>query len=128
MHLKQVISAFVTAALLAGTVFSASVEAAPKAKTKAYEEIAFLKAFSGKSRKQVSDALGQPVKKEQSVKPTNADSYIAQAGKADKSQAVNVEMWYYTNVVKYDAKHTYKSTELTFVNDRCQNIAFFNNK
>lgn len=126
MQFKRVISGFITAALFAGTVFSASVEAAPK--VKAYEEIAFLKAFSGKSRKQVSEALGQPLKKEQSAKPSNADSFVARAGKVDKSRPVNVEMWYYANVVKYDATHTYKSTELTFVNDRCQNIAFFNNK
>ena len=62
------------------------------------------------------------------MKPTNADSYLPRSAKEDHSKPVNVEMWYYTNVVKYDAKHTYKSTELTFVNDRCQNVAFFNNK
>ena len=128
MQFKQVISSFVATVLLAGMVFSPAAVAAPKEKTKTYEEIAFLKAFSGKSRKVVSEALGQPIKKEQSVKPTNADSFIAQAGKADKSKPVNVEMWYYANVVKYDATHTYKSTELTFVNDRCENVAFFNNK
>lgn len=128
MQFKQIISGFVTAALLAGTVFSTAVEAAPKEKVKAYAEIAFLKTFSGKSRRQVSEVLGQPLKKEQSVKPSNADSFVAQAGKVDKTKPVNVEMWYYSNIVKYDAKNTYKSTELTFVNDRCQNIAFFNNK
>lgn len=128
MQFKQVISGFVTAALLVGTMYSASIEAAPKGKTTAYEELAFLKAFSGKSRKEVSAVLGQPVKKEQSVKPSNADSYTTQAGSADNSKPVNVEMWYYGNVVKYDATHTYKSTELTFVNDHCQTIAFFNNK
>lgn len=128
MQFKQVVSGLVATALLAGMAFSPAVVAAPKEKTKTYEEIAFLKAFSGKSRKVVAEALGQPLKKEQSVKPTNADSFIAQAGKADKSKPVNVEMWYYANVVKYDATHTYKSTELTFVNDRCENVAFFNNK
>lgn len=126
MQVKQVISGFMAAAMFAGVVFSATAEAAPK--VKAYDELAFLKAFSGKSRKQVSAALGQPLKKEQSVKPSNADSFVAKAGKEDKSRPVNVEMWYYANVVKYDATHTYKSTEMTFVNDRCQNIAFFNNK
>ncbi len=126
MQVKQVISGFMAAAMLAGVVFSATVEAAPKAK--AYDELSFLKAFSGKSRKQVSATLGQPLKKEQSVKPSNADSFVAKAGKEDKSKPVNVEMWYYANIVKYDATHTYKSTEMTFVNDRCQNIAFFNNK
>lgn len=126
MQVKRVVSGFVAVAMLTGAMFSSVVEAAPKAK--AYDELAFLKAFSGKSRKQVSEALGQPLRKEQSVKPSNADSFVAQAGKEDKSKPVNVEMWYYANNVKYDATHTYKSTEMTFVNDRCQNIAFFNNK
>ncbi len=128
MQFKQVITGFMAATMLAGLMFNASVEAAPKSKPTTYDEVAFLKAFSGKSRKQVSEALGQPLKKEQSVKPSNADSFIAQAGQMDKSKSVNVEMWYYANLVKYDAKNTYKSTELTFVNDRCQNIAFFNTK
>jgi len=30
--------------------------------------------------------------------------------------------------VRYDAKRTYKQTELTFVNDRVMNITFFNNR
>lgn len=128
MQFKQIISGVLATAMLAGMMFSVSVEAAPKANAKTYDEVGFLKAFSGKSRKQVSALLGQPLKKEQSVKPSNADSFVAKAGKIDNSKPVNVEMWYYTNVVKYDATHTYKSTELTFVNDRCQNIAFFNNK
>jgi hypothetical protein len=126
MQFKQVISGVVTATLLAGMVFSSAVEAGPKVKT--YGEMDFLKAFSGKSRKLVSDALGQPVRKEQSVKPANADAMISKAGRVDNSKPVNVEMWYYANVVKYDARHTYKSVEMTFVNDRCQNIAFFNNR
>jgi len=128
MQFKQVITGFAAATMLVGLMFNTAVAAAPKGKVATYEEIAFLKAFSGKSRKQVSEALGQPVRKEQSVKPANADSFIAKAGHEDKSKPVNVEMWYYANNVKYDPKHTYKTTELTFVNDRCQNIAFFNNQ
>ncbi len=126
MQIKQVVSGFMAAAMLAGAMIGSTVEAAPKAKS--YDELSFLKAFSGKSRKQVAALLGQPLKKEQSVKPSNADSFVAKAGKEDKSRPVNVEMWYYANIVKYDATRTYKSTEMTFVNDRCQNIAFFNNK
>lgn len=126
MQIKQVVSGFMAAAMLAGVMIGSTVEAAPKAKS--YDELSFLKAFSGKSRKQVAALLGQPLKKEQSVKPSNADSFVAKAGKEDKSRPVNVEMWYYANIVKYDATRTYKSTEMTFVNDRCQNIAFFNNK
>jgi hypothetical protein len=29
--------------------------------------------------------------------------------------------------VRYEPKKTYKTTELTFVNGRCSNVAFFNN-
>jgi hypothetical protein len=44
------------------------------------------------------------------------------------SKPVKVEMWYYKNIVRYDPKRTYKETEITFVNDRAMNIAFFNNR
>jgi hypothetical protein len=30
--------------------------------------------------------------------------------------------------VKYDPKRTYKETEITFVNDQVNGIAFFNNR
>ncbi|MEQ1602991.1 MAG: hypothetical protein ABL885_14635 [Methylophilaceae bacterium] len=93
-----------------------------------YTENEFLDAFSGKSRKVVTEILGIPVKKEQSVKPSNADGITAQVGRANQSKPVSVEMWYYQNLVKYNAKKTYKSVELTFVNDRCMNIAFFNDR
>jgi len=46
----------------------------------------------------------------------------------DNSKPVQVEMWYYKNLVKYDDKNTYKETEVTFVNDRVMNIGFFNNR
>lgn len=97
---------------------------------KTYTEDEFLNSFSGKSRKKVVDQLGQPSKKEQGVKPSGANAAVAQiAGKpSDTSKPVNVEMWYYTDIVRYDAKRTYKQTELTFVNDRVMNITFFNNR
>ena len=97
-------------------------------KTKIYEEQQFLSAFEGKTRKQVSEVLGAPVKKEQAVKPSNADSIVAASGKVDNSKPINVEMWYYKNNVTYDGKRTYKTTEITFVNDRVQNIGFINDK
>lgn len=93
-----------------------------------YSENEFLDAFSGKSRKIVRELLGEPVKKEQSIKPSNADGITAQVGRSDESRPASVEMWYYQNLVKYNAKKTYKSVELTFVNDRCMNIAFFNDR
>lgn len=111
--------------LLSFIGFSSSLSYAA---TKAiYSEQEFLGTFSGKSRKLILEKLGNPVKKEQSVKPTNANSIIAGKGK-ESSKPVNVEMWYYNNRVSYAPNKNYKFTELTFVNDRCMNIAFFNNR
>jgi len=95
---------------------------------KVYSEQDFLKAFSGKTRKVVLEQLGAPVKKEQSVRPVNAAGVIGQRVDVDNSKPVNVEMWYYKSIVEYAPKKRYKTTEITFVNDRCMNIAFFNNQ
>ncbi|MGQ0442416.1 MAG: hypothetical protein ACT4OH_03070 [Methylophilaceae bacterium] len=95
---------------------------------KTYTENEFLDNFSGKSKKVISEKLGKPVKKELSVKPTNAGAVIGKNVDNKKSKPVKVEMWYYKNIVKYDPKRTYKETEITFVNDRVMNIAFFNNR
>ena len=96
---------------------------------KTYTEDEFLNAFSGKSKKVIAEKLGQPFKKELSVKPSGADTMLLKAGTEDKkSKPVKVEMWYYKNIVKYDPKRTYKETEITLVNDKAMNIAFFNNR
>lgn len=95
--------------------------------SKTYTEDEFLSGFSGKSKKVIIEKLGQPVRKELSVKPTNAENVVGQK-EDNKSKRVNIEMWYYKNLVKYDRKKTYKETEITLVNDRVMNIAFFNNK
>ena len=92
-----------------------------------FTEEEFLKNFSGKSNRIVLEKLGNPDKKEQSVKPTNASAMIVGKGK-ESSKPVNVEMWYYSGRVNYAPNKSYKFTELTFVNGRCMNIAFFNNK
>ena len=85
--------------------------------------------FQGKSKKVVSDKLGTPIKKQLAVKPTNAGAVTGQNVDGQKgSKPVKVEMWYYKNNVRYDQKRTYKETEITFVNDRVMNIAFFNNR
>jgi|SRR5690554_2739348 len=122
-----------------GTVFLVNPVVAEQASTKAtapakakktYTEIEFLNNFSGKSRKHVTSQLGQPNKREQGVKPSGANAAVAQlSGKpGDTSKPVNVEMWYYSDIVRYDAKNTYKQTELTFVNDRVMNITFFDTR
>jgi hypothetical protein len=94
---------------------------------KTYTEEDFLRTFSGKSNNAIVQALGEPNKKEMSVKPSGANAMLAGKGK-ESSKPVNVEMWYYTGRVNYAPNKTYKFTELTFVNGRCMNIAFFNNK
>lgn len=117
----------ITAAIFLTGAFT-QVNAAPLNK-KSYTEDQFLTAFSGKSKKIISNKLGAPIKKELSVKPEGASGFLGKVGADEKnSKRVTVEMWYYKNLVNYDTKHTYKETEITFVNDRAMNIAFFNNR
>jgi hypothetical protein len=120
-------SVFLINPVIADTTTKA--KATTPAAKKTYTEDEFLNAFSGKSRKVITTQLGQPVKKEQGVKPSGANTAMAKLGtRGDTSKPVNVEMWYYADLVRYDAKRTYKNTELTFVNDRVMNITFFNNQ
>lgn len=122
--IKKLLS-FAVATCLLATISIAN--AAPPKKT--YTEDEFLNAFSGKSKKVVSEKLGEPFKKELSVKPSGANTMLLKAGADEKnSKPVKVEMWYYKNIVKYDPKRTYKETEVTLVNDKVMNIAFFNNR
>lgn len=94
-----------------------------------YTEDQFLNTFSGKNKSLIVSKLGAPVKKELSVKPAGASGFLGKVGADEsKSKRVNVEMWYYKHLVKYDPKNTYKETEITFVNDKVMNIAFFNNR
>jgi hypothetical protein len=106
-----------------------SISVTHAAPPKTYTENEFLNTFSGKTKKVVTDKLGAPFKKELSVKPSGASTVMLKAGADEsKSKPVKVEMWYYKNIVKYDPKRTYKETEITFVNDKAMNIAFFNNR
>ncbi len=121
--MKNILLSSLTVGLLATSI----VFAAGAVKT--YSENEFLNSFSGKAKTVVSAKLGEPTKKELSVKPTNASVMVGGKDADDgNSKKVKVEMWYYKNIVKYDTKHTYKETEITFVNDHVLNIAFFNNK
>ena len=118
--LKNVIlSSFVFGLLFAGSAFAGG---------KTYTEDEFITNFSGKTKKAISAKLGKPTKTALSVKPSNAGQVTGKNVDDTKTKPVKVEMWYYGNVVKYDKKRTYKQTELTFVNDRVMNIAFFNNR
>ena len=112
---------------LASSILFALLSLGAQAAGKTYTEDEFLRAFNGKSTKVVVDTLGAPNKKEVSVKPSGANAVLAGRGK-ESSKPVNVEMWYYNGRVNYAPNKAYKFTELTFVNGRCMNIAFFNNK
>lgn len=125
MQLSKTIILSIATAFMTVSMGSAIAESSTKGKA-SYTEAEFLSHFSGKSRHVVMEKLGNPIKKEQAVKPSNAAGVLG--GGVDTSKPVNVEMWYYSNLVNYEPKKKYKSTELTFVNDRCMNIAFFNNK
>jgi hypothetical protein len=123
--MKPLFKIFTQVLFLFTVALSANVFAAGKT----YTENEFLDNFSGKSKKVIIDKLGKPVKKELAVKPTNAGAVIGKNVEGEKgSKPVKVEMWYYKNIVKYDPKRTYKETEITFVNDKVMNIAFFNNR
>ena len=123
--MKKTFKSLCQAVLVVSMLASASVIAA----TKVYTENQFLDNFQGKSKKVVSEKLGSPIKKQLAVKPTNAGAVTGQNVEGQKgSKPVKVEMWYYKNNVRYDQKRTYKETEITFVNDRVMNIAFFNNR
>jgi hypothetical protein len=97
---------------------------------KLYTENEFLDAFGAKSKEKVLQILGEPARKEMSVKPTNASSVIGRPTEkgVGSSKRVNIEMWYYNNLVKSDGKNTWKQTELTIMNGKVNNIGFFNNR
>lgn len=114
--------------LIGGLVLGAFATSQVLAAGKTYTEDEFITNFSGKTKKAITEKLGKPVKTQLSVKPSNAAAVTGKNLNDKKNKPVKVEMWYYKNVVRYDPKRTYKETELTFVNDRVMNIAFFNNR
>jgi hypothetical protein len=95
---------------------------------KLYTENEFLDAFGAKSKEKVLQILGEPARKEMSVKPTNASSVIGRPTekRVGSSKRVNIEMWYYNNLVKSDDKNVWKQTELTIMDGKVNNIGFFN--
>ena len=131
MHFNKILAVVCAASfiLMAVPIASAAEEKAVKSSARAakiYEEEEFLKLFSHKTRKQISDVLCKPVRIGQASKPAGAESTLGRP--LDKGKGANVEMWYYENMVRYAPKRTYKTVELTFVNDRCLNITYFNTK
>ena len=131
MHLKKSLAvlcaaSFILAALPLQASAAEKVAKSTKSSAKTYDENEFINKFSHKSMKQVTELAGKPVRTSQASKPTDAEATLGRP--LDKSSGAKVEMWYYQNMVRYDDKHTYKTVELTFVNDRCLNIAFFNDR
>ncbi len=123
--MTNIVKKILVSSLAIGLFAATSVFAAGKT----YTESEFLDSFGGKTKKMITAKLGAPAKKALSVKPTNAGAMTGGRVKEDsKSKPVKVEMWYYKDLVRYDPKRTYKETEITFVNDRVMNIAFFNNR
>ncbi len=99
------------------------------AKKKTYKEGEFAMMVRNKNKKQVAELLGEPVSKMQGgSKPSGADAIAGGIGRLDPARRDNVEIWYYKNLVSYDPKHTFSKVELTFLNDRCQNVAYVNER
>jgi hypothetical protein len=131
MYLNKILAAVCVASIILAVAPISSLAADKAVKssaksTKSYGEEEFLKLFSHKSRKQVSDTLGKPVRTGQASKPSGAEETLGRA--LDSGKGANIEMWYYENKVRYDPKHTYKTVEMAFVNDRCTSITYFNDR
>lgn len=132
MHFKKFLVAFGVAACLAALLPVKAIAAEKPVKTaakkggKTYGEEEFLQLFQNRSRKQVNAALGKPIRVGQASKPAGAEATLGRP--LNEKKVANIEMWYYEDKVRYDPKHTYKTVELTFVNDRCLNITYFNNR
>ncbi|NOU25044.1 MAG: hypothetical protein HOO90_05865 [Methylotenera sp.] len=92
---------------------------------KIYKEMEFIQIFNGKDQKFVLETLGKPARKNSPVKPSNADGYVGKA--VPNNEKVDaIEMWYYPNLVSYNAKNTFKQTEITFINNIVSNMTFVN--
>ena len=101
----------------------------PSFAAKTYSEDEFLDRFGGKPKAAIESSLGKPSKTAVAVRPTGAKQFMERVpAKAGEPKSVHVDMWYYNNLVRYDHKHTYRTTELTFVNNRVANITFINDK
>ena len=109
-------------------IFSLLFSSISFAEKKIYQETEFLDMFNGKPSARILIYLGEPEKKEMAIKPKDASSVIGRPTEDTKNpnQKDKIEMWYYSAIVEYAPNKTWKKIEFTFVNDRCANIAFFN--
>lgn len=92
------------------------------------EEQPFIQTYSGKTRQFVEAQLGKPVRKEQAVKPHNADQILQSKQQQTAGVGEQIEMWYYRGKIQYASHKYFNTAELTFANDKCVNITFANQK
>ena len=111
----------VIGALISTTVFAENQVITKKT----YQEMEFIQEFKGKNQQFVLETLGKPVRKQHPVKPSNSDGYVGKPG-SGQDNIESIEMWYYSDLVRYNSKNTFKQTELTFVNNVISNITFVN--
>ena len=137
MRIKHIIFTFFAASLLVALPIRANADGdsigqkkASKASAKTFDEFQFVRMFSNKTRQQVADMLGKPASTNQGRQPTDDEASMATIGQPGERSKNNdsVEMWYYKHIVRYAPKRTYDKVELTFVNDRCMNVAYFNDR
>jgi len=119
----QKLKILITLTALLGISFNANSES-----KRIFSENEFISIFSGKPQSRVIKYLGEPDSKEISIKPKGASSVIGRPtiDKRNPNKKDRIEMWYYSNLVRYSPKKTYLKVELTLLNNRCVNIAFFN--
>ena len=112
--------------LIIGLISSYPSFAGKSKPSQTYQEMEFIQKFKGKNKAFILQTLGQPIKKSKPVKPSNADSIVGQSNGPANVKKDDIEMWYYFNLVKYNAKNTYKQAEITFINDAATNMMFLN--
>ena len=103
--------------------FTFSIQAEDK---RVYSENDFINIFSGKPKARFLKYLGEPDDKQIAIKPKDASKVISRPTDNKNKKKDKMEMWYYANVVEYSPGKTYLKTEITFINDRCRSISFFN--
>jgi hypothetical protein len=113
--------------ILIGFSFSAYADHHAEQK-RVFTEDEFISLFSGKPKSRVLKYLGKPDTTDIAIKPKGASSVLGRptVDKKNPNKKSKIEMWYYNHIVEYSPKKTYTKVELTLVNDRCVNIAFFN--
>ena len=104
-------------------VFAFNIHAEDK---RVYSENDFINIFSGKPKARFLKYLGEPDDKQIAIKPKDASKVISRPTDNKNKKKDKMEMWYYSHVVEYSPGKTYLKTEITFINDRCRSISFFN--